>query len=58
MLVVMIQFQYFWDFDKCCRAIISQLRLEHFCLYLLCEVVIDSELSKIIISNLLLKSLN
>ena len=58
MVVVTIQFQYFWDFNKCRLAIISQLSLEHFWLYLLCEVVIDSKLLKIIISHLLLKSVN
>ena len=40
MVVVMIpsntlQFQYFWDFNKCLQAIFSQLSFENFWLYLL-----------------------
>ena len=34
-----LQFQYFWDFDKCLRAIFSQLSFENFGLYLLGEAV-------------------
>ena len=34
-----LQFQYFWDFNKCLRAIFSQLNFENFGLYLLSEVV-------------------
>ena len=34
-----LQFQYFWDFDKCLRAIFSQLNFENFWLYLLGEAV-------------------
>ena len=33
-----LQFQYFWDFNICVRAIFSQLRFENFWLYLLAEV--------------------
>ena len=44
MIVVMIpsntlQFQYFWDFNKCLREIFSQISFENFRLYLLGEVV-------------------
>ena len=44
MMVVMIlsntlQFQYFLDFNKCLRAIFSQLSIENFWLYLLGGVV-------------------
>ena len=44
MVVVMIpsntlQFQYFWNFNKCLRAIFSKLSFENFWLYLLREVV-------------------
>ena len=34
-----LQFQYFWDFDKCLRAIFFQLSFENFWLYLLGEAV-------------------
>ena len=45
MMLVMIpsntlQLQYFWDFNKCLRAIFSQLSVENFWLYFLGEVVI------------------
>ena len=30
-----LQFQYFWCFNKCLQATFSQLRFEHFWLYLL-----------------------
>ena len=33
-----LQFQYFWDFNKCLRAIFSQLSFENFWLYLSGEV--------------------
>ena len=44
MVVVMIpsntlQFQYFWDFNKCLQAIFTQLRFESRWLYILGEVV-------------------
>ena len=44
MVVVMItsntlQFQYFWDFNKCLLAIFTQLRFESRWLYILGEVV-------------------
>ena len=32
---ITLQFQYFWDFNKCLQAIISQLSFEIFWLYLL-----------------------
>ena len=34
-----LQFQYFWDFNKCLQVIFSQLSFENFWLYLLGEVV-------------------
>ena len=34
-----LQFQYFWDFNKCLRAIFSELSFENFWQYLLGEVV-------------------
>ena len=30
-----LQFQYFWDFNKCFQKIFSQLNFENFWLYLL-----------------------
>ena len=33
-----LQFQYFWDFNKCLQAIFSQLSFENFWLYLSGEV--------------------
>ena len=33
-----LQFQYFWDFNKCFQVIFSQLLFENFWLYLLSEV--------------------
>ena len=35
---VILPSYYFWDFNKCLRAIFSQLRVEYFWLYLLGEV--------------------
>ena len=34
-----LQFQYFWDFNKCLQAIFTQLRFESRWLYILGEVV-------------------
>ena len=34
-----LQFQYFWDFDKCLQVIFSQLSFENFWLHLSGEVV-------------------
>ena len=41
-----LQFQYFWDFNKCFQAIFSQLSLENFGLYLLGEVVMTQNYLK------------
>ena len=41
-----LQFQYFWDFNECLRAIFSQLSFENFGLYLLGEVVMIKKLLK------------
>ena len=43
-----LQFQYFWDFNKCFRAIFSQLRFENFWLYLLGEVVMIRNYQKLL----------
>ena len=39
-----LQFQYFWDFNECLRAIFSQLSFENFGLYLLGEIVMIKKL--------------
>ena len=43
-----LQFQYFWDFKKCLRAIFPQLSFEHFWLYLLGEVVMTQNYYKLL----------
>ena len=53
MVVVMIpsntlQFQYFWDFNKCLRAIFSQLSFVNFWLDLLGEVVMTQNYYKLL----------
>ena len=51
-----LQFQYFWDFNKCLREIFSQLNFKTFLLYLLNEVAMTQNCErclKIIISHLL-----
>ena len=39
-----LQFQYFWDFNKCFRAIFFQLSLKNFYLYLLGVVTMTQKL--------------
>ena len=41
-----LQFQYFWDFNKCLRAIFSQFSFENFWLYFLGEVPVTQKLSR------------
>ena len=41
-----VQFQYFWDFNKCLQAIFSQLSFQNFWLYLLGEVGMTQKLLK------------
>ena len=41
-----IQFQYFWDFNKCLQAIFSQLRFQNLWLHLLGEIVMTKKLLK------------
>ena len=41
-----VQFQYYWNFSKCIRAIFSQLSFENFWLYLLGEVVMTQNYYK------------
>ena len=43
-----LRFQYFWDFNKCLRAIFSQLSFENFWLYLLGEVVMTQYYLKLL----------
>ena len=52
-----LQFQYFWDFNKCLQAVFSQSSFENFWLHLLGAGCFDSKLLKIIRSHLL-KSVN
>ena len=41
-----LQFQYFWDFNKCLREIFSQLSFGNFWSYLLGEVDMTQKLLK------------
>ena len=41
-----LQFQYFWDFNKCLQEIFSQLSFGDFWLYLLGEVDMTQKLLK------------
>ena len=41
-----LQFQYFWDFNKCLQEIFSQLGSGNFWLYLLSEVDMTQKLLK------------
>ena len=42
-----LHFQYFWDFNKCLRAIFSHLSFENFKLYLLGKVVMTQNYYKL-----------